>query len=130
MAEKNFNKTKIKPKTKVTQGGLTKNLSLRKLNHEPWTYKNWWATNLKIVVKLNFIQSEIAKIWKYPHLYLPWNASCFHMIGQRDIMWPDIILPFLKSNNTTQNIPRMHANTHVDVNSCGVSHFSVMDQKH
>lgn len=61
-------------------------------------------------------------------LHSPWNTACLHMIGQCDIMRPNIILPFLKPNHTTQDIPRMHTDTHVDVNPCGIPHFPVIQK--
>lgn len=47
------------------------------------------------------------------------------MICQRDIVGPNIILPFLKSNHATQYITRMHTNAHVDVNPSGITHFPI-----
>lgn len=55
--------------------------------------------------------------------YLPWKASRLHVIGQGDIMWPHIKLPFAKADHTTQHIPRVHANSHVDIYSCGLPYL-------
>lgn len=38
-------------------------------------------------------------------------------------MRPHIILPLLETNHPTQDIPRMHSYTHVDVNPCSIPHF-------
>lgn len=55
--------------------------------------------------------------------YLPWKASRLHVIGQCDIMWPDIKLPFAKADHTTQHIAWVHTNSHVDIYSCGISYL-------
>lgn len=60
---------------------------------------------------------------------LPRHTSCLHMIGQRDIMWPHIILPFLEPYHPAQDVPGMHTNTHVDFHPGGISHFPVMYQQ-
>lgn len=54
---------------------------------------------------------------------LPWKASRLHMIGQGDIMWPDIKLPFAKADHSTQHIARVHPNSHVDIYSCSLSYL-------
>lgn len=80
-----------------------------------------------------YVLHSIPTFWKQGCSSLPvnspWYPSCFHMISQCDIMWPNIILPFLQSNDTTQDIPWMYTNTHVDIDTCGISHFPVMHQK-
>lgn len=40
-------------------------------------------------------------------------------------MWPHIILPLPEANHATEDISRMNANTHVDVDSSGVSDLPV-----
>lgn len=52
--------------------------------------------------------------------YLPWKASRLHMIGEGDVMWPDVKLPFAKSDHATQHITRVNTNSHVDIYSCGL----------
>lgn len=58
----------------------------------------------------------------------PRYASSLHVVGQSDIMWPNIILPFLETNYATEHIARVHSNTHVNVNACGISHLPVTTQ--
>lgn len=55
----------------------------------------------------------------------PRYSSSLHVIGQSDVMWPHIILPFLESNYAAEHIARMHSNTHVNVNARGISHLPV-----
>lgn len=56
-------------------------------------------------------------------LALPRDPSSFHVIGQGNIMWPHIILPLLQTNHTTEDVPRMHSHTHVDIDSSSIPHF-------
>lgn len=57
---------------------------------------------------------------------LPGHTPSLHVIGQRDIMWPDVILPFLEADHAAQDISRMHTDTHADVDPGGVSHLPVI----
>lgn len=60
---------------------------------------------------------------------LPRYTSCLHVIGQGDVMRPNIVLPFLEANHATENIPRMHSDSHVNVNPGGVPHLSKITHK-
>ena len=53
-----------------------------------------------------------------PHIS-PWHATRLHVVGQCDIMGPDIILPLLQPNDSAEHTARMHAHTHVDVHASG-----------
>lgn len=58
-------------------------------------------------------------------LILPRYTSCLHVIGQGDVMWPNIILPFLEANHTAENIPRMNTHSHVYIHTCRVPYFPI-----
>lgn len=59
-----------------------------------------------------------------PRLHvLPWHATSFHVVSQCDIMGPDIILPLLKPDDSTEHTARVHTHTHVDVHTSGYPKF-------
>ena len=44
------------------------------------------------------------------------------MIGQSDVIRPDIVLPFPQSNHSAQDVSRVNANTHVYIDSRALTH--------
>lgn len=55
---------------------------------------------------------------------LPWYATTLHVIGESDIITPDIVLPLAKSNHATQDVAGVNANPHVNVETGGSPHSS------
>lgn len=53
----------------------------------------------------------------------PRHATRLHVVGQCDIMGPDIILPLLQPDDSAEHTARVHAHTHVDVHTCGCPQF-------
>ena len=52
-------------------------------------------------------------------IFLLRNTFLLHNISIGDIITPDIILPFLQTNQTTENISRMNPYSHININrSC------------
>lgn len=49
--------------------------------------------------------------------YLPSHATAFHMIGQCDIIAPNIELPLSQAKHTAQYIAGVYTNSHVHIES-------------
>lgn len=56
--------------------------------------------------------------------FLPCLASRLHLVGQCDIIGPDIKLPFAQTKHPTVHAAAMYAHAHVHVHSCDLSHQS------
>ena len=48
-------------------------------------------------------------------LHIPWDSSCLHSVGQVDIIRPQIKLPFMKANQSTQHRAGVDTYTHSQV---------------
>ena len=80
---------------------------------------NWWLSCTKVA-------SVMCTCLKHPAQYrytilpicLPWQSSLLHIVSSGYIITPYVILPFLKTNNTTQNIACVHSNPHISLNTC------------
>lgn len=57
---------------------------------------------------------------------LPCFASSFHLVGQRDIVGPDIKLPFAEAEHPAVHAAAVYAHTHVHVHSRHLSHQSAI----
>ena len=62
-------------------------------------------------------------------IYLPWNTFLLHNISSSDIITPDIILPFLQPNQTTENISCMNPNPHININRSRLTNSSKKSMK-
>lgn len=56
---------------------------------------------------------------------VPRHASRFHVVGQRHVVRPHIVLPLAEADHAAQDVAGMDADTHVDVDSGGVPDLSV-----
>lgn len=48
-------------------------------------------------------------------MFSPWDPSSLHFIGHCDICGPNIVLPTLLSQHSSQDRTAVHSNTHVDI---------------
>lgn len=55
----------------------------------------------------------------------PRKSSTFHVIGEGDIVAPNVELPFSKSHYAAQHVTRVYANSHVDIESSRFPNESV-----
>lgn len=56
---------------------------------------------------------------------LPWHASRLHVIGQRHVVRPHVVLPLAEADHAAQDVAGVDADAHVDVDSGGVSNLPV-----
>lgn len=56
---------------------------------------------------------------------VPGNASRLHVVGQRYVVRPHVVLPLAKADHTAQDVAGMDADAHADVDSGGVPDLSV-----
>ncbi|KAF9407868.1 hypothetical protein HW555_012256 [Spodoptera exigua] len=61
---------------------------------------------------------------KEKNTYLPSNTARLHVIGERDVIAPDIELPLAKPEHATQHVASMYAYAHVHVEPCCFSYES------
>jgi hypothetical protein len=57
--------------------------------------------------------------------YAPWYASTLHIVGQRDVIGPNIELPLAQPEDSAVHASWVDADPHVDVDACHVTHQSV-----
>jgi hypothetical protein len=57
--------------------------------------------------------------------YLPRNTSRFHVVGQGDIVGPDVELPLAQSQHAAQHVARVNSNSHVNVEASRFTNKSV-----
>ena len=67
-------------------------------------------------------------IWLF--ICLPRHTSLLHVVGSGHVITPDIILPFLKTNNTAENIARMNPNPHVSIHTGHLSQPSTLSSQY
>ena len=73
------------------------------------------------------LQSAPVVLNIYPHTtHLPRHTSLLHIVGSGHVITPHIILPFLKTNNTAENIARMNPNPHVSIHTGHLSQPSAL----
>ncbi len=61
--------------------------------------------------------------------HLPRNSSRLHVVGENDVIRPDVELPFVQTQNPRQDPPCVHAHPHVDVHPCRPVNFPGMRNK-
>jgi hypothetical protein len=49
----------------------------------------------------------------------PWDAPWLHVVGQCDVITPHVELPFTQTQDPTQDIAGVDANSHIHIESCG-----------
>lgn len=88
----------------------------------------------RALVRFHFCWSQMKKTYAqregtHNKKSSPRYSSSLHVIGQSHVMWPHIVLPFLESNYAAEHVARMHSDTHVNVNVCGISHLPVTTRR-
>ena len=58
--------------------------------------------------------------------FLPWHSTWFHSICQRDIITPDIKLPFAQTDDSTEHVASVHAYSHIYI---GMRNFTNSPKK-
>lgn len=53
----------------------------------------------------------------------PRYAGRLHPVGQRHVVRPDVVLPLAQADDAAQHVPRVNADPHVDIHSCGFPHL-------
>ena len=54
--------------------------------------------------------------------YLPRFSSGFHVVGECDIVGPNVVLPLAKAQNTAQNTSWVNPDTHIQMYVCRFNH--------
>ena len=49
----------------------------------------------------------------------PWDAPGLHVVGQCDVITPHVELPLTQTQDSTQDIAGMDANSHIHIEPCG-----------
>ncbi len=60
--------------------------------------------------------------------FLPWKSSSLHVIGQRDVVRPNIELPLPEPEDPTVDPTRVDADTHVHVDAGDLANKSVVEE--
>lgn len=55
----------------------------------------------------------------------PWLAPRLHVVGQSDVVGPDVVLPLAQAQHATQHSPAVDAHSHVQVHVCSFHYRSV-----
>ena len=63
--------------------------------------------------------------YKNPDLWMsllrasPWDAPGLHVVGQCDVITPDVELPLTQTQDSTQDIAGVDADSHIHIEPCG-----------
>jgi len=64
--------------------------------------------------------------WKW--MELPGFSSGLHMVGDNNVVRPDVVLPLVKTDNSGQNEAGVDANTHIHLDTRSLSHVPGITQ--
>ena len=53
---------------------------------------------------------------------VPWFAAGLHVVGQRDVIGPDVVLPLPEAEHAAEDAARVDAHPHVQLHVSGVHH--------
>ena len=73
-----------------------------------------FSIHMKISVCV--LEREHAYYTIHAKLDLPRFTSSLHLVGQRDVVGPNVVLPLPESENSAQNSTRVNADAHVQLN--------------
>ncbi len=59
----------------------------------------------------------------------PGQSSGFHVVGDHDIFWPDVVLPLAQTQHSGQHCSSVHPDPHVHIGFRRVADFSVRGKK-
>jgi hypothetical protein len=54
----------------------------------------------------------------------PWDASGFHVVGQCDVITPHVKLPLTQTQDSTQDVAGVDADSHIHIEPCGFTNKS------
>jgi hypothetical protein len=57
--------------------------------------------------------------WKSLLKASPWDAPGLHVVGQCDVITPHVELPLTQTQDSTQNIAGVDADSHIHIEPCG-----------
>lgn len=57
------------------------------------------------------------------------HAARLHVVGERDVVRPDVVLPLAEADDAAQHVAAMHADSHVDVDDRRLPDLSAMQNK-
>ena len=66
--------------------------------------------------------SCIAWLWHYDIMNSPSLPTRLHIVGECDIIWPDVILPLAEPEHPAQHPPRVNSHPHVQLHVRRVHH--------
>lgn len=52
----------------------------------------------------------------------PGFTAGLHVVGERDVIGPDVVLPLAQAQHAAKHAPRMDAYTHVQLDICRLNH--------
>ena len=55
-------------------------------------------------------------------MHLPGDASRLHVVGQRYVVGPDVVLPLPQAEDAAEDPPGVEADPHIELNLGGLHH--------
>jgi hypothetical protein len=77
------------------------------------------ATNLLQRIKIG-LPGQSLPLLLPPQSHLPGLSSGLHVVRQRDVVGPDVVLPLPQPEDATEDTARMEADPHAKVDLCGL----------